>query len=295
MNTKRAIPALLLALLVPVARPGHAQEAGTPGTDATAAAAPEASAVWERLLAATAGPEDRAPITAFQLQADALTRTGVQTNETRIDYHYLAPDCIRFALPDGKVVGRSGLKARDHWLKDGEEIVPLVGRDYSEDRRQIQEMHAIAKNFVALSDPSKLRVTSLELLPEPPQSLPPDLQRTSKRLVWLRVATPDFALFLSDGKAPTERSYVVDFGLQTAGRAKDLPRYAIVREATAPENGERGGAAPMLIRLVPFEVKVFALDPRRPASFGSRAAQEVHITEANLRAPLTVESFQPGA
>ena len=79
----------------------------------------------------------------------------------------------------------------------------------------------------------------------------------------------------------------------------------IERRARILHDSYQPSHAPMLIRLdryedsdgfvIPFQLKVFALDPRRPASFGARAAQEVHITAADLRAPLTLESFRPGS
>ena len=137
------------------------------------------------------------------MKAGILTREGVQTNETEdVEYRYLAPDCVRFRLPSRREVGRSGLAQRDYWLLDGDELVELVGREYEEDRRQIQEMHAVARNFVALSDPGRLRITRLETLADPPPDVAPRLEPKERKLEWLRVASPDFALLRRDAAAP---------------------------------------------------------------------------------------------
>ena len=140
------------------------------------------------------------PITAFRLEADVLTRQGAQTNETEVDYRYLAPDCIRFLLPNRLETGRFGPGREDYWLKDKEEIVVLAGRDYVQDRRQVDEMLALARNYVALSDPGRLNLRRLELASAAPKDLPASLQAAGKKLTWISVASSDFALVRRDGE-----------------------------------------------------------------------------------------------
>lgn len=264
-------------------------------------ASPEARELWRRLILATGGGEERAPIHAFHLVADGLRRDGVRTNEVQFDYRYLAPDCIRFALDGNSETGRCGTGARDYWVRTKEGVTPLVGRDYASDREQVKRMHAIARNFVALSDPANLRVERLELLPGPPADLEPTMQRVARRMPWLRIASPDFALFTDQVAEGGTRSFLVDLALQIDGEERDLPRYAIVREA--PREGVEA-ARPMFIRLdgyrleddfrIPMRIFVHDLDPGlEQAVFSARASQEVYVIEADLRPAYTVEDFRP--
>jgi len=307
-QTLPTLSALLFCLL-----PVRAQE-GAPPTDAArtthdaiASASPEARAAWQRLTTAagTAGAE-RAAIGAFSLRADARTRSGVQTNEVEFDYRYLAPDCIRFKLPDGKETGRHGKRQSDYWVRTSEGVVKLVGSDYATDRKSVRDMHALARNFVALSDPSALTITRLNVLAAAPADLEPGLRKRSQRMTWISVASPDFALFtdtLSEEGGP-RRSFVVDLALQIAGPAVDLPRYAIIREEPSERALGAPRTPPMLLRLdgffeangfrIPKDIQVFGYDPKqRPAMFANKPSQEVTVIEANLRPPLTTADFQP--
>src|SRR6185503_4475747 len=100
-------------------------------------------------------------------RADVLTRQGVQTNEGKVDYRYLAPDCMRFVLPSKNETGRFGPAPEQYWLREGEEVVTLAGREYKEDRRQVDDMIALAKNYVALSNPARITLTKIELMGAP--------------------------------------------------------------------------------------------------------------------------------
>ncbi len=253
--------------------------------------------LWSRFLAASA-TQAGTPIAAFHLRAEVLTRGGVQRNETDVDYRYLAPDCVRFLLASGRETGRFGPRQRDYWLKDREEVVVLSGAEYEEDRRLVDRMHAIARNFVALSDPGRIRVERCELLAEPPRDLASELVRATKKLSWLRVASPDFALLPPpEGSAPSSTLYGVDLALLSSG----LPRFAIIREEAPP-----GGAAapPMLLHLdryeersgfrIPLQIFVHELEPpSSPPVFSASPAQEIYVVEIDLRAPLSVDDFRP--
>jgi len=267
--------------------------AQTPST-AAAAQADEARARFDRLCAAS-GPEAREPVTAFVLQAEVLTRSGVQTNEARIEYRYLAPDCIRFMLPSRSETGRFGLAQEQYWLKSGKDVVVLAGREYKEDRQQVDEMAALARNYLALSDPRRVNLVSLELLAVPPRDLPEELARTGKKLVWLALESPDFALVRREGTPPPPGTlYRVELGLGE----DDLPRMAIVR-ARAGVND-----APLLVVLdsyraasgfrVPYHLAVHVLEAgRKPAVFAPRASQDITVTQADLRPALRVDDFRP--
>ncbi len=275
-----------------------AQEAvpAPPAAAALERATPEARAAWERLCAAT-GSGGGGPLHAFQLRAEVVRRSGVQNNEGRIEYRYLAPDCIRFMLPSGNETGRFGPAQEQYWLQAGEQVIVLAGREYAEDRRQVDDMCALARNYVALSDPGRLDLRSLELRAGAPADLGPELAKTTKKLVWLALESPDFALVRREGAVASEALYVVELGLRPDG----LPGVVVIREKP------RAGATtsdPLLVELdryeersgfqIPLQLRVHALDPAlRPRAFAREPSQEVYVTEIVLQPPLRVDDFKP--
>src|SRR6185503_13268263 len=204
--------ALLLALssLAPAApaRPSQqapVQAAGVP--DATA----EARALWERVRAAS-GDAQREPLHAFQFQAEVRARSGVQRNDAKIDLRYLAPDCIRFLLASGNETGRFGTAPEQYWMRTKESTVLLAGREYKEDRKQVDDMLALVRNYVALSNPARLNLLGLELLPAAPADLGKGLAGRFKKLRWLAVESSDFALLRSEVAREAPVVYRVELG-----------------------------------------------------------------------------------
>lgn len=307
---------LLALLLLAVAPSSAAQEtpgapdaAGTPGASALpevtratlAGAAAEAREAWEALCRASLG-EAPAPITAFHLEAETRVRDGAQRNDSRISYRYLAPDCLRFRISDDKETGRFGRKRSEYWMKDGDEVLVLDSRDYAADRQSIEEMAALARNYIALSDPARLRIEGLHLLAGPPAELFPALRRRARKLVWLSVSSPDFALLGSQDAARPQERYRVDMGLRTeAGPGAWTPELVIVRAVAPPGMPTRDA---VLLRLddyrptdgfrIPFRIAVHHLAAERlPPVFAEEASQEAAVLRANLRPELGVADFRP--
>jgi len=296
---------------------GAPPAAPAPTANVPASASAAARELWGRVgQAAHAGDAAPAPLSAFTLSADVLTREEAQTNEMKVDYRFLAPHYIRFRLPGGRETGRGpGVGRKSYWLRDGDEVVHLDGREDVEGRRLVDEMTSIARNYVVLSDPSRIQLTELSLLDAPPTGLPHALARDARKLVWLHLTSPDFALLESAGvpgasdaapdapgaAAAARPLYDVELGIASD---TNLPAIAVVR----PRDARRTAQA-MLIQLpkygeqegfrLPMTLLVHRPDadaPRLPgagAPFEEKPSQEIYVTHAELRPALTPESFAP--
>lgn len=282
--------------LVPLAAAAP-QDEPAPARAATTTPSDPARELFDRMVVAS-GRAGRAPLTAFHLRADVLVRSGVQSNETHIDYRWLAPDCVRFMLPSRNETGRFGRRKDQYWLESEDGVLVLAGREYAEDRRQVDDMAALATNYVALTDPARLDLRSLERLDRGPANLPRRYAREARDLVWLDLVSPDFALVQrSENGAPAELFRV------SLGLAEDaLPRFALIR----PEPGDGGPPWPgdaLLVAFqnyqdrsgfrIPFTLLVHAPDPDRPTRFLSSPSQEIWVTEADLRPSFAVDDFKP--
>jgi hypothetical protein len=161
------------------------------------ATAPDARAAWETMCTASLVPGTRAePVRAFELGVDVRYRgTARGSNDIKAEFRFLAPAFVRVKIVEGnREVGRG---PGGDWLDDGarkERIRLTVGRQYAEDRRQLDQWQAIAKDFVALTDPKSLRIAKLEALPAAPASLPETVAKRGGELRWVRVSSPDFRL-----------------------------------------------------------------------------------------------------
>ncbi|MAB78949.1 MAG: hypothetical protein CMJ89_06280 [Planctomycetes bacterium] len=283
---------LLAALL------GFQEPQVSPNEKALAQATPMTRATWRELCQASLG--DARPVTAFRLDAQTKIREGSRRNEGRISYHYLAPDCLRFRFSKDRELGRFGLRSKEYWMRENDEVIWLKTRDYQSDRESIEEMAALAKNYLALSDPKHLRIDRIALLTEPPEEASPAIGRRYRKLTWLSVTSPDFALFGSNDAREPRTTYRVDLGLRPRDEEHAwAPEVAIIR--TVSGGGRRSKQA-ILLRLyayreqdgfhIPFELAVHSLDGTGTA-FEQEPAQEVWITEADLRPDLKVEDFRP--
>src|SRR5262249_1960545 len=128
-----------------------------------------------------------------------------------------------------------------------------------------------------------------------PSDLPAELARRTRKLTWLALESPDFALVRSEVERAAQALYRVELGV----RGEDnLPAFAIVREkgraATDPPRVEFSKYQGQDDFSLPFQLKVHVLDrTKAPLAFGEKPAQEVYVTAAALRPSLTVEDFKP--
>jgi hypothetical protein len=297
----------ILAFQEPADQPGEAAAPKGP--------APEATAAWSALVAATSTPGDHPPISAFELHAQVTARQGVQRNDLdEVTYRYLAPHFIRFGIGPSRETGRGPGKGQAaYWLKDGQRVTPLEGRAYQQDRDLVRRMTTIAQNVIALSNPAKLTVRKLELRAGPPPLLPAGLQWHAERMTWIELLSPDFDLYREQPPAsplppseppeggepaPPERLFRVQIG---ADRKTHQPRLVVLREEGSP--GEVTGE-PLLFELqhhqevngyvLPHLILVRGLEPSAmPAVFQESPSQEIGVVRANLAPEFAPGDFQP--
>ncbi|MEZ5980276.1 MAG: hypothetical protein R3F34_18970 [Planctomycetota bacterium] len=279
----------------PSAQDGNGAETPAP-TDAAgprpgelpADATPSAVATWRAMVAAIGAAEQTAPITSFDMSLSLLTRSGrrgldphPETHDVDTRVQYLAPPFVRYSLSADV---ETGYGPSGYWLKDKDEVRSLRGRDYQTDREQVMQVRSLCVNFLAVSDPSQLRIASLVEFPRCPiRGLPERPGFDFKRMKWLRIVTPDFQLVeelqpkVTDTNAGHQGAmYQVFFGLD---EQTNLPRCAhVVRlpaKRTAPTDGSADGAdasAPPPDPDMPFE-QLILLDDWR-ASAGASQSKE---------------------
>lgn len=257
-------------------------------------ATPAAREDWKRVEAAIFAPGvERAPITAFDLGLDVrYKRNASGSNDLKSVYRYLAPDFVRIDLEHSSTMrGPMG-----DWLEDrkrDQKVDLRVGREHVEDRRQLDEMLTVARNFTALFSPGSLRIASLEKLGATPEGLPKALEGRSKQLSWLRLRSPDLRLVgataamsrATIGFTPTTGR--VEIALVEADRASPgLARTAQVVELAGTFEAQG--------YLVPRQYRVYYIEEgKTPLAFTEAPGMDLYVLRANLRPTLTPADFQP--
>lgn len=265
------------------------------------AAGVEARAIWKGLVDSL---QQVRPLQSFRLEfylrQEDPDPAGHRKNDLDLAFSYLAPRYVRAQLESGRTHLRG--PAGD-FLIDKAEVRELFGRGATEDLEQLDQMGAIASNFVALCQPvATLRLVELELSAKPPAELHPSLLAEAQKLTWLDLTSPDFyldlaALHESAGAGPLFRAQL---GLDPKSHAV---RIAVIHE-------RRGAAcvqpSAMCVRMtehllrdglqVPHLVEVFAIDPATsPARFYGKSSSKLWLdrTRGSLRTRLTPEDFLP--
>jgi hypothetical protein len=282
----------------PQAAPAAPPTGLTPG-QLPANASEGARAAWENLVKAARG-EASAPIRAFQLKFDATVYSGdKQSNDGETTYKFLAPDCVSMVLASGRerMRGRSG-----DFLVDKNGVYSLKGKEYKEDERELSETLAVAKLFVGLTEPSRLRLASLELLSAPPAGLPESQSKRAAELEWIALTSPDFLARASHDKETLDR---VEIGLD---RAEHLPALAIVTDPAKQESAVLAQLEKYQLLdgyRVPSLVTTWRVAPAQPGAtaraaggrppFSPRAAVKLWLIDGSLRAKLEPKDFEPPA
>jgi hypothetical protein len=199
---------------------------------------------------------ERSAVHAFELVLGVRARNGTGgTNDLDAEFRYLQPGYVRVkTVKSNKEVGRG---PGGDWLVDGarnEKIKLSVGREYAEDRRQLDDWAAVARIFVSLTDPRSLRLAALDVLKSAPLAIPAQLAKRAGELAWLRVRSPDFKLV---GASPASSIFRGSLGWD---RKTGLVELALVEE-DAPDDQLRASA-----RLVEMREPTASggfLDPKR--------------------------------
>ena len=292
----------------PAEEPAALPEPGVLPADASL----DARELWEALVARNLGKE---PIRAFDLSFWMRHRSqdGRQQNDTDARFRFLMPGFARVQLESGREHVRG---PRGDFLVDGEEVLSLTARTHVEDRRQLDETVAIARNFLSVADPARLRIVRLARAATPPFGLPETMQERASALVWLEVTSPDFHLARRADNGSNERSsnerrdarrqpalYRASLGLDPKDHRIV---FAVIQEEIA--NAPTLSPSTMFVELsahrdldgfrIPHSVHVHEVDLNRsPWAFRPRATSELRLKPKpdtiGLRPTLTAEDFVP--
>lgn len=271
---------------------------------------PKAQEAWQRttrgrVSGQTPGALQR--VSAFDLAIEVRIRSADnQTNDSpkAWRYQFLSPRYVRVTTENQRQLLRG---PGGDFLIDPErhEVIRLTeSRENKEDLRQLDESVGIAQNFIALTDPSALRISRLSLLPAAPPGLPPALQKRAGDLAlqWLELRTPDFRLVAAPGPSPTPAPNLVRVLLGTD------PRTGVVDLALVDVDSNAAAltAAAVLIELaryapidgyqMPQQIKVYEVDEKRsPRAFRVEPTTSLGVLtkSASLRATFKPEDFAP--
>jgi hypothetical protein len=111
------------------------------------------------------------------------------------------------------------LGPRGAFLVDRKEVVPLRGRDARADLKTLLEWVSIARNYLALTQPERVRLIALRALEGPEFELATaELRELAAKLDWLEVRSPDFHLYsASEESASRTAVFRARLGLERAG------------------------------------------------------------------------------
>jgi len=265
-------------------------------------ASPEARALWNTLVDAMLGSSEtrQPPLRSFDLRFNMLVQRKGSHEVDKARFLFRAPNWVSSELSKTNRLVRG---PQGDFLIGADDVVELVGRDTAEDRRQLDDTVSIAHNFTALTDPSRLRLKTLELA-SMPTTLPPDLRELGGTLRWLEAESPDFRLYRTERSSRRRRGreepvYRAVLGLDPR---HGTPRLVVIAELLG-RRGDPGSA--LLVQFddfkdldgyqVPHYVATRSLDPQSvPLAFGRRDELRLWLfDEGRLNPVLEPERFSP--
>jgi hypothetical protein len=263
----RIRPSLVAALLLASGAPG-AQESSTSSEE-------PAARRWRELVQLLAPAERTAPFSSFDLNFDVTIHSpdgGFHDASAR--YRYREPGWVRI---DVRQTGTTRLRGpRGDFLLREERSTPLVGRDFAEDRRELDEALSVARAFTGLTQPSALRIEGLRLPGAPPSGLPRALGERAAALEWIAGETADLRRG-AGGEQPGVDT--VQLGLD---RASGLPAVAIVLSREAPGRAlllELSAWVPLDGLRLPSRIRAWHVDPSRRSRFPEEKSADLYLAE----------------
>ena len=267
----------------------------------------EALARWYQLCRSTrVEGAERAPATSFDLRFNVWARgDDGRRNEFTMRQRFLEPHFVRSLIEDTGL--EDGRGPDGYWLFDpkaaeGQRRVRLAGRENAKSRENVDQLIALSRDFLALTDPGSLRVLSLRATNGPPlQLLPQAVHSLARGLAWLEVQSPDF---LVPGAAAQAADHTARIGIdKETGRA----RIAVVtneKPAQRPETRagvvlvlekERESAGYVLPRSIHAYDLALDLGPGGVLAglrVGQEPSQELWVMAADLAPELTPDDFR---
>jgi len=265
----------------------------SPTTDAAA------KAVWDSLAEATLAEK---PATAFDLHFHLRVRPDdIQSNDLTAHYRFLSPGFVRATLESGREHLRG---PQGDYLIDGEETLKLVGREAAEDKRQIDESIGVARNFLALTDPTRLKPSSIHPAAAPTHLLPPLLQERARDLRWINITTSGFHLLSSARAVPEGGRRVQQALLGISADAPVLQLAIVVEDTLSSDSSPIAPSQHVLLDLrrtasldsfqVPRHLRVHQLSRSGDAQiFRSKPSFELWLRGGTLRPKFSADAFLP--
>lgn len=262
---------------------------------------PAAAARWKALCSAVSPKAGGERLRAFDLEFEgrAFPTEGAANDFDIKRFLYLDPGWVRMTLKSGRVRLRG---PQGDFMLDTKRgtSMRLRGKELAADIRELNETVRIARSFVALTDPSNIRIASLRL-GEVPTGLPAKLAERAATLEWIELASPDFhpegPSAVRDPATP-EPLFRVRIG---CGPKTHLPALAVIQEATG---GEPRIETAMLLDLrkfkrldgyqVPGHVRTHLPDASvSPWVFAGRQSMELWLVKGSLAPVLSEDDFLP--
>jgi hypothetical protein len=262
----------------------------------------EAGALFAALSHSTLAPgTERMPLQAFDLAFEIITRgPGTERNQAEVRVRFQEPRFVRFAIGKDKEMG---FGPHGFWQRFEDGAKFLNSRDYVSDRKRITEVRSVAKNFLVLADPSRLRLVSLKLRAAVPAHVPPGLEKRVHELSWLELESPDFDLALgaTDGDALAPRAprlFRATLGLDaTTGRVLEALVQELDKECPLENTSTWVSLSePFDIdtRVLPGKVEVRYPDfDVAPWSFDKKPREVLYLIEGTLNPKLPENAFEP--
>ncbi len=263
---------------------------------------PQAEALFGKLVDSTSTPgAERVVLTSFDLAFEIITRgPGAERNEAKLRVRFSEPGYVRFAVGKNKEMGFGPM---GYWQRFEDGVKLLNGRDYVADRKRITEVRAVAKNFLALADPSRLRLTAIRAMPGAPGHVPPGSEKQLAKLTWLQLESPDFDLALGatggEAMAPlAPRLFRATLGLHAeTGRVLEAMVQELDKGAPLVSTSTWVSlTAPIDVAGTLLPDSVFVRYPNlkvQPWTFETKVREELYLLEGKLNPKFEPTDFEP--